>query len=337
MALHAAQLVLACVAFEKEKAQAVDLCRFVSLDHEESLKKELGKLSQEGTQASERGELFHKLLAFRRSEKRLTLKEIHPGWILERLKEESPYVLAMICRYLPENSVRYLTSHCDPEVQSWLKQNQNGLIFPDELTDWILTLLEESFTKADLPERKEEFSFAHLGLVAPTDLNRLFCELGMEECCRIFQGTPLQVLSVLLRRLPVEQAREFRDRLREAKELPADVRHQTRLDFLKLPLESSSEDFFLEVGLAVFARAISKKEKNWAQHIVYKMEPRHGYLLRRLISESLLSGHDSEHTLKQEYVLFHFAKLMRSGQTEQTYWTQPVEDEDTRVLEEEAA
>ncbi|MDO8643540.1 MAG: hypothetical protein Q7S00_01055, partial [bacterium] len=104
------------------------------------------------------------------------------------------------------------------------------------------------------------------------------------------------------------------------------------------PVETAAPDeFFFEVGLAIFCRALSEKDRDWAELIAYKLNPKKGYLLKRMISEAFVEERTEDPKKLQDAILARFVSLVRRGETDQGYWGTVHGEEETQVLNEEAA
>ncbi|MDO8461915.1 MAG: FliG C-terminal domain-containing protein [Deltaproteobacteria bacterium] len=332
MSLSESQLYLACLAYQKEGEKAVDLFNFLSEKSRSLVAGEVQGWLRSGNPVRMDQILREKTLLHPKKSTSF-LKEIHPGWILEKLKGESPRFLGLVCRYLPGDKARYLLDHVTPEVKEALLKMDQRLI-PDGLAERVRDLVEKRFSSF-IPEKKARFSFQHLVTVSGQDLELLFRDLGLEQCRKLFQGSSSKALAVLLSRLPAEETRELKERLRTGKAVDAESRRQAQLAIMSLPLESSEpEDFFMEVGFSVFAMAVSKEEFVWCEALIQKLSPRKGYLLKRVIQEAQAAGATEEKVHYQNHILSRLRQMVQKG-TVSRYWKNSSEMEVTRFLKEE--
>jgi len=100
MSLTESQLMLACVAFEKEKEKASHLFQFASSKVEKLLSQETEEWLRLGKEVSSQ-KILEKIADLKTPKGISFLREIHPAWILEKMSGESPFVLDVLSRYLP--------------------------------------------------------------------------------------------------------------------------------------------------------------------------------------------------------------------------------------------
>src|SRR5579885_876558 len=95
-----------CLMKEGEKGR--DLFAFANPADEQDLVKISARLSKEGAEPEE---LIAKVQKMQRFAAVSALEEVHPAWILEKLSEESPRIIGILCRTLPGDRVKYLLEH----------------------------------------------------------------------------------------------------------------------------------------------------------------------------------------------------------------------------------
>ena len=75
----------------------------------------------------------------------LPIKDIHPSWILELIRDERPRVIGLICRYLPGQQVRYLLDHLPAATKSRLPSLHESFSIPEPLVEQVRLFFERHF------------------------------------------------------------------------------------------------------------------------------------------------------------------------------------------------
>lgn len=318
-------LVALCLMAEGEKGKA--LFQFAALDEVGSLERISHRLL--------RGTLDRRLLKDRirnltRYGCRLGLEEVHPGWILEHLRAESPRIVALLSQFLSTPKAEFILSHLTFEERQRFPQSSRAVA--PEIVAIVRSLIEKKLGLTPL-KSDESFSFSHLGTLKGEDLKALFRDLGIEEVGRAFRGVEPQVLRTFLSRFNLSEATEIRKRLKESLEVSATERRAAQRHLLSLSFDHlPAERFFLEIGCSVFARALTSDEVSWAEGLSQKLTVGEGYRFKRLLQERQKVNREESDRVKEE-VMKRLFVLAKQGKVKR-YWKEETEIEPTVIFQE---
>jgi hypothetical protein len=257
------------------------------------------------------------------------LNEVHPGWIVECLRDESPRVLGVLCRYLPGETVKYLMKNLPQKKAQQLPKMSEVFALSPELILWVKGLIEKKFAHPSLPEPGMAFSFAHIGWMNRHDLEVLLRDLGLEEVRRAFSKVDFQSLKVFFSRFSAQDTRELKARIVDAPACSADEKKRAQKHLVNMEMQAlDAETLFTEIGLSYFSQTILPHESQWAEAICQKLSPQDGYVLKRFIEEKAEKVSEAEVGRFREDVLKRVFVLTEQGKMRK-YWQESSEHEET--------
>lgn len=215
-----------------------------------------------------------------------SLEEIHPGWILEKLKDESPRVIGLLCRFLTGDKVRYILDHLPPHERNKIPKVKDAFQSTPALLALVQALIEKK-VPVTMPSRSGEvFSLEHLAWFKESDLRILFKDLGLEEIrCAFYEVSP-KVLRPFLARFSLSEATQIRNKMDQGGSVSDEKKQKAQKNILSLKLENlSAESLIPEIGCSVFAGALLPEDSSWADIVCQKLPPEDGYRLKRMIQE----------------------------------------------------
>lgn len=231
-------------------------------------------------------QLRSELRAMAASESFSGIAEVHPAWILEALKDETPRIMGIIMRYLPSKQVRYVIEHLPPEVSSKIPTLVEAFAVPKTILDVIRRRFESRFLPIHISKTQEHFEFRHLYYLKGEELERLFAELGLYEMAMALDGLPEKMLSVVLNRLDLSDAKRLHRMMQELRGVSREIKQQARYAILESDDEcAASGQLLMEIGLNSFARAMNHGDEELFALLRQKLSPRMAYTLKRLIDE----------------------------------------------------
>src|SRR5215467_3313552 len=263
--------VLVYVATLGDEENAFELYRFVPNEYEKPLVEATKELLSIPTKDRKQVILvgLKKLI---QAQKLHPLSEIDSGWFLEALKKEKPQTIGLILRHLPGDKVRYLLEHFPPEVRERLPKIKEALKVPDSLIDIVRGQFEAQFPTLAPPKKTEEITLQYLYFVKTNKLLSFFRDLGLEQLARAFKGVHKSALKALLNRLPIKDAKEFQMRVKSFEKLTTRELREAQMLLLDLPIETIEPDaLFLEVGMAFFAKGITREDSQFIRALQYKL------------------------------------------------------------------
>ena len=257
------------------------------------------------------------------------LSEIHPGWIVEKLRDESPRILGVLCRYLPGDTVKYLIKNLPAEQAKQLPKMSKAFGLSSELILWIKNILEKKFAHPHLPEPDRSFSFSHIGWINGDDLRTLFRELGLEEIRKGFSKVDFQSLKVFFSRFSSEDTRELKGRIIDSPSCSPEEKKRAQKHLVSMELQAlDAETLFYEIGFSYFSQAILPGESCWAEAICQKLSPHEGYVLKRFIQENNGKASEAQANRAREDILKRVFYLTEKRAIRK-YWQEASEHEET--------
>jgi hypothetical protein len=259
----------------------------------------------------------------------LPIKDIHPSWILELIRDERPRVIGLICRYLPGQQVRYLLDHLPAATKSRLPSLHESFSIPEPLVEQVRLFFERSFFSAPRPAPQEAFSLSHIAWMSARDMTTLIRELGYEEIRRAFASVAGKALQVFLTRFPIEEANQVRLRLARGRPVLAAERQRAQQHLVRVDLDiQRAADLPFEIGLSVLAQAVAPEATEWAKAVVYRLVSRDGHSLKRYVRESLHEHAEARQQHRAESLLAFIRDLAEQGKIA-TYWREESGSETT--------
>ena len=258
------------------------------------------------------------LKAFCAQESFSRIAMVHPAWILELLKNESPRVIGVLLRYLPSRHVRYLLEHLPKQTVALMPKIIEAFYVPGDLLEFLRKRLESRFVPVPLPPTGP-FSFEQLFFLKVEEIELLLRELGLSELALALIGTSKKVLKPVLNRFTINEAKDLVARMKDFESESPWFFLDARYSILELGNEELGIDRFLtEIGVVALAKAFTMSEETTFELFKQKMSPERAYLLKRYIEECG-SENDVEKTERRKnWVLKHVERLKEQNKIE---WT----------------
>lgn len=239
------------------------------------------------------------------------LEEIHPGWIMEKLQNESPRVIGLLCRFLSGEKAQYLIGHLSVEDRNRLPKLNDSYLVAPEIVEIVRHLVEKKLNIAPLPRLSGNFSFTHIALLRSEDLRIFFWDLGLEEIRRAFHDVDPQMFRAFLARFSTKEAKEIRERIESGGKVTVEEKREAQRHLVSLTLEHLPSDALLrEIGYSVFSRALFPAESAWVERICQKLSPTEGYRLKRVLQEPKSVASPEQ---KREEIMKRLFSLAKSG------------------------
>ncbi len=322
--LRQEMLVAFCLAKGGEAAQ---LFRFAAPEEEESLERMARRIGKESADLVALKSRMQNRIRFGR---RLGLEDLHPGWILEALRGESPRLLKLITEQLSADKSEYIFSHLSFEERQRLPHSARPVAA--QVIEILLHLLGEKLGLVPL-KADGSFSFSHLIHLKGEEFRTLIRDLGIEEIRRAFSGVENELLKAFLARFPLVDAAEIHRRLKGGGELTLAERRKAQRHILSLNFDQlPSEKVFLEIGFSLFSQALQGNEFAWAERLCQKLPLVEGYHFKRYLQdrdpgETFRNSSPKDEILKRVIALAQEGKIHR-------YWKDEKEVEPTVILKE---
>lgn len=235
-------------------------------------------------------ELVRSLVA---SDRFSNMGEMHPAWILESLKEETPKIIGIILRHLPSRHVRYIVDHLPLSIRRSLPQMIEVFSVPTPLLEVIRKRFERKFRPLRALPLTGKCGFSELSCLKSEELVVLFREIGCAEMALALMGISTQTLRTILNRLPLRDAKRVQGRMKLLEKTSAKLIHQAKFTLIAAAEErAGAHQLFMNIGLAAFARALCKDDETLVRLLQQKLVPELGYLLKRTFEEWSSEGSD---------------------------------------------
>ena len=314
------QRMVALLATIEEGDRAEELLDFVSAEDRDACKAAIDQALQIDPVERE-STLRQQARSQLSSEQWSGLAEIHPAWILEELKNESPRIIGIILRYLPSKHVRYLLEHLSPVIRFAIPNVVEAFSVPQPILDVIRRRFESRFRPLHLSRSIESFEFDHLYYLRGDELEVFFRDLGLQELAMALSGISGKSLTVLLNRLSLRDAKRLQGRMRSLEDVSDVLKRQARYTVLEVEGERlGPEHLLLEIGLAAFSRAVSMDNHDLFGKLEIKLDPRVSYVLKRYIDERLEKNTNTVAEERQNIILSRVSALAQENLIDSS-WT----------------
>ena len=241
-----------------------------------------------------------------------SIAEVHPAWILERLREEPPRVVGIILRYLPSKHLRFLLKHLPPHIRETIPGMMESFAVPGPILEVIRQRFERHFLPMRICRSEEKFGFEHLYYLKAEELEALVRDLGISELAIVFSGLSGKAMRAVYNRLDLKEARRLQSRMGELGDVSPELFRQARNAVLEIEGQHLGPKLMLtRLGLAALASATGREYERVGRLIQQKLSPHDGYLLKRLADETKLRGDGGVAVERRDIVLGLVASLAR--------------------------
>lgn len=321
--------VMAALATLEGESEPGELFRFGPEELEQPLTHYAGVLKSRFARGRA-NELSELLRSWSEHSPALPIHEIHPGWILELVKQESPRVIGLMCRYLPGNHVRYLLENLPRSLRDKLPTLSESFGLPAELMRSVKDYLATQFFHGTPPNPNERFSCHHIPWMSVKDIRRVIRELGYQEIRSAFSGIDRKAVQAFLARFPLEEARVIRRHLESGPVVSAAKQQRAQEHIVSLNLSvSRAEDLPFEIGLSTLAEVVRAEEADWIEGVVVRLSPAEGYSLRRCVRDVMGRGLKGMAERRQAQLLSLIRELAERREIAR-YWRAQAEEETTK-------
>lgn len=313
------QRIVAALAVLNEGGEAAGLMKFASEgDGKECSSIMDAYLGQPDRELSMRQIIKHLIS----SEQFSSLAEVHPAWILERLRDEPPRVVGIILRFLPSKHVRYLLKNLPPMLCEQIPNMVESFSVPPEILGVIRKRFEKHFMAMRISRSVEKLGFENLYYLKEAELDEMFRDIGLTEMAIALCAMPSKVLHIVYNRLDVKDAKRLQARIRELGGVSPELFGQARSTLLQIEGEGAGPKRMLRmIGLSVFAEAVDARHGDLVRMVQQKMDPRDGYLLKRLVDERRVRKSPVPMEDRQFMILNSVSLLAREGRIDEA-WSQ---------------
>lgn len=270
----------------------------------------------------------HQLKALFSQETFSGIAEIHPAWLVEALKKESPRVIGVILRHLPSKHVRYLLEHLPKRTVMQLPKLIEAFYVPQEILELVRLRFERHFVPMRISHQLERFSFEHLYFLKTEELESLFYDLGLSELALSLQESSRKIWKIILNRFSIPDAKEILHRIKEFGVEEKWLAKDARYSILELKgKEMGAKSFLIEVGVIALAKAFSGEDIPVFECLRQKLSPENAYLLKRYLDEQILRPKTLKGMRRKEWILKHVRNLSQKGKID-VLWQESLKNEE---------
>src|SRR3989344_5710237 len=146
--------VVGMLALLEGKEEAITLLDYIQ--------PEFGATLQAFLESFKKEEIPSQLKALRAQESFSGIAEVHPAWLVEALKRESPRVIGVILRHMPSKHVRYILERLPRRTVEKMPQLVEAFCVPKEILSVVRHRFEKNFLPFHSSRSLKTFDFSHL-------------------------------------------------------------------------------------------------------------------------------------------------------------------------------
>lgn len=239
------------------------------------------------------------------------LQDVHPAWMLDVLKTESPRMISIILRHVPSSHARFIMDRLPPYIKDKMPHFVDAFSVPTPMVQLLRRRFEAHFAPMGAPLAMVAPEFDHIAAISFEDLPHLIQDLGVQELALAFADADARSIEILFNRLAQRDARALRERMRTLAQVPTPLLRDAQYTILEMATDAIPADqFIFEAGLQGFAKACAGMSPRLLTVLRQKLDPRMGNLLQRRLQHKV--GSDVV-ALRQQLVLDRMATLSRAG------------------------
>jgi hypothetical protein len=311
------QRALVALAVKSLGAEASNLLDYMSEEDRVACQSLIGLYSAEEDCEQAMDLLIRHMVA---AERFSSIAEVHPAWILERLREEPPRVVGIILRYLPSKHLRFLLKNLPPHIRETIPGMVESFAVPAPILEVIRQRFERHFLPMRICRSEDRFGFEHLYYLKGEELETLIRDLGISELAIVFSGLSGKAMRAVYNRLDLKEARRLQSRMKELDDVSPKLFRQARNALLEIEgSHLGPQRMLIRLGLAGLASAAGKEYDGVIRLIQQKLSPHDGYLLKRLTDEMKLRWDGDVAAERRDIVLGLVASLAREGRIDSVW------------------
>ncbi len=339
------QRIVAALAVLRDGDEAADVLSYMD-DHDRAACAQLIETYAEEADCEHRmQQLIMQMVA---SERFTTLAEVHPAWIVEHLKEESPRVIGIILRSLPSKHVRFVLERMPPMLRAQVPHMVESFAVSPEVLEIVRSRFERHFRSMPINRSAESLSFEQLYYLRGEELEELIREIGLDELSIAIGGLREGSLAAVYNRLDLKDAKRLKRHIEGEEAVSPALLRQARMTILESDGRRVGPDRMLfQIGLTALAYACELEHDELVGMLQQKLEPSAGYRFKRLVDERRLRPNAVVAQERRERILRLAAALAHAHRID-AHWTRfssadlsPIHDDDVfaspRVEEETAS
>ncbi len=294
--------VIGLLSLSEGKEEALGLVEYMATSQQQALKNILEKYGDGSAETN--------LQALAAGDDFFGLPEIHPGWLLALLKEESPRVIGVVLRHLPSKQVRFLLEHLPKRLTMKLPNLIEAFYVPTELLGVVRRRLEKHFVSFRNARQTTPSDFEQIYNLKLEELEALFYDLGLSELALSLIDSARPMLKVVLNRFAICDAKQILKRVKQFQEEAGWFLKDARYSVFQVGQEEIGPSRFLsELGLVSVAKSLRPEDETSFLVLRQKMAPEKAHLFKRYWEEVRTNAGVEKVTKRKTWILDHCNRL----------------------------
>jgi len=327
------QRIVAAMSVLEDGQNAADLKDFMSEDDAGVHTDLVGSYSSEADCEYTMKRIVKHLVS---AERFSSLADVHPAWILEKLRDEPPRVIGIILRFLPSQHVRYILKNLPPILCKQVPNMVESFSVPPAILNVIRSKFEKHFVPMRISRAIDRLGFENLYYLKEAELNTLFLDVGLTELAIALSGMSSRVLRIIYNRLDIKDAKRLKAMIDEiSPDISPELFRQARANLLQIETERVGPKQLLKIiGMCAFADAVDGGHEELVRMVQQRLDPKDGYLLKRYVDEKRVRPSNISSEERRQMILDTVVLLAQEGRIDSA-WGDMDDDLEPQILEQE--
>jgi hypothetical protein len=272
MNLTARQKAFFLIVLKQRLKNAAPLFAFVSQGEEKEMTKMYAELSGRGEKEIS-AVATSELRKLASSKKQNYLADVHVDWLVDKLCEETPEIIAAILRQLPAERVRAILDTLPHEVLDFMPKLSDTYAIPEQLVDLFQKKFESFFPVSKQFDPNKRFEYEHLCLLRADHIEKVFRNFGYREVALGLITLPDAAQGVILNRLAPLDRERVQHYLKTEKNQVAERRlKRAQIHLVNKEIQAGdSSVFIMSMGFLIFAKTVLRRDLDDIQIIKHKL------------------------------------------------------------------
>lgn len=285
--LHDRQRAFLLVSLLADRSRAQELIPFLAPPDQIPIRGALEEIKTK-TKETKKQMILDELKYLATESSRTSLSEVHPDWIFEAMKGESPRMISTILRYLPGDQVEGILTRLPESILKGMPPLLETFSLAPELLQILKERFEENFFAHQASVTLGLSSFEMIPFLPVATLTQLLRQVGFKELAMAFATLNEQTINIIFRRLPERDATYLRRQMVMRESVSEEREKQAQGHLLSLDLEGgSAESLILESGFFIYSKAILPIHLEGLRAIQQKFSMPLGQLFKRYVDRNL--------------------------------------------------
>lgn len=242
------------------------------------------------------------------------LPEVHTDWLLERLKDESPYMISAILRYLPADRVNKILQGLPEDVLAGMPSLKESFAISDGLASALKKRFENQFRMERVYDPHQKFDFPMISFLKPHNLAELFQVLGYREVALGLRLLPDRTRDLVFGRLLPKDRTEVERCLLDMKQVSESRHKKAQVHIISKEIDPYKPALFIkEIGLLVFSKAVLQDNLKDVEVISHKLPMAEGEMLKTYVDQHLMQNSEATVLGYRDEILHVVRRLLKGS------------------------